>query len=145
MFAEARGLVPNWHPVYRDRYTIEIAEGPGRSSSRSRRRRRARLVGDRCRPSRGSRTAVAMRAALVVPAFNGRLFSPAHAPIADRCTMSDRLARDALLALSTAPSSKQQVRARIDYRDLGVEQLGAVYESVLDYELEAGPPSQSPP
>ena len=25
-------------------------------------------------------------------------------------------------------------RTRIDYRDLGVEQLGAVYESVLDYE-----------
>ena len=23
MFAEARGLVPNWHPVYRDHYTIE--------------------------------------------------------------------------------------------------------------------------
>ncbi len=31
-------------------------------------------------------------------------------------------------------------RARIDYRDLGVEQLGAVYESVLDYEpAYAGP------
>ena len=23
MFAEARALVPNWHPIYRDSYTIE--------------------------------------------------------------------------------------------------------------------------
>jgi hypothetical protein len=33
MFAEARGLVPNWHPIYRDHYTIEslrdLAERPG--------------------------------------------------------------------------------------------------------------------
>jgi hypothetical protein len=60
--------------------------------------------------------------------------------MAEGCAMSDDVARDALLALSTAPSEKKQGRARIDYRDLGVEQLGAVYESVLDYEPEIVPP-----
>jgi hypothetical protein len=58
--------------------------------------------------------------------------------------MSDEIARKALLALSTAPSVKKRGRARIDYRDLGVEQLGAVYESVLDYEVTAGPAFAEP-
>ena len=49
---------------------------------------------------------------LIVPAFNGRLFSPAHAPMAERCVMSDEVARDALLALSTTPSRKHRGRAR---------------------------------
>ena len=28
LFAEARGLVPRWHPIYRDAYTIESLRGP---------------------------------------------------------------------------------------------------------------------
>jgi len=79
-----------------------------------------------------------------VPPFNGRLFSPARAPIAESCAVDDEVARGALLALSTTKAIRtsprrqrgvfHQRRVRIDYRDLGVEQLGAVYESVLDYE-----------
>jgi hypothetical protein len=133
LFAEARGLVPNWHPVYRDGYTIEslrdLLERPDGQS------------GDGVRGLWETLQAIARLAhkgchagTLVVPAFNGRLFSPAHTPMAERCTMSDQIAREALLALSTAPSVGKRGRARIDYRDLGVEQLGAVYESVLDYE-----------
>ncbi len=40
----------------------------------------------------------------------------------------------AVLAVSTTPSTGAAVRARIAYRDLDVEQLGAVYEHVLEYE-----------
>jgi hypothetical protein len=35
LFAEARGLVPVWHPVYRDRYTIDSIEASGLRSMRS--------------------------------------------------------------------------------------------------------------
>ncbi len=42
-----------------------------------------------------------------------------------------------LLALSTTRAGGG--RARIAYRDLGVEQLGAVYESLLDYRPQAVP------
>ena len=44
-----------------------------------------------------------------------------------------------LVTLSKISANVSRGRTRIDYRDLGVEQLGAVYESVLDYEVTAGP------
>ena len=138
MFAESRGLVPNWHPIYRDSYTIEAlrerAERPGKVPGLWEALQAiARLAHRGCRAG-----------SLVVPPFNGRLFSPARAPIAESCVVSDEVARRALLALSTTTASPRTARrpssnalskrTRIDYRDLGVEQLGAVYESVLDYE-----------
>src|SRR6185503_13067866 len=66
----------------------------------------------------------------VVP-FNGRLFAPAAAPLADTCQIDDGLTRNALLAVTTRPGSDR--RERISYADLGVEQLGSVYERVLEY------------
>jgi len=125
MFAEARGLVPTWHPLYRDSYTIEAlrdrVERPGSVRGLWETLQAiARLAHRGCRAG-----------TLVVPPFNGRLFSPARAPIAETCAVDDELARKALLKLST--TTERSKRVRIDYRDLGVEQLGAVYESVLDY------------
>jgi hypothetical protein len=141
MFAESRSLVPNWHPLYRESYTVETL------------RERVERTGD-VRGLWEALQAIARLAhkgcragSLVVPAFNGRLFSPVRAPIADSCAVDDEVARRALLALSTtlegrpgrgryvlATRREPTKRTRIDYRDLGVEQLGAVYESVLDYE-----------
>jgi hypothetical protein len=135
MFAESRALVPNWHPIYRESYTVESqrnrAERPGRVPGLWEALQAiARLAHHGCRAG-----------SLVVPPFNGRLFSPTRAPIAESCAVDDEVARRALLALSTTTSSRRKLphrrparRTRIDYRDLGVEQLGAVYESVLDYE-----------
>jgi len=42
--------------------------------------------------------------------------------------------RRAVMAVSTTPVNRHGRRARIVYRDLDVEQLGAVYERVLEYE-----------
>ncbi len=52
-----------------------------------------------------------------------------------------------VLALSSTAGGSGTGRARISYRDLGVEQLGAVYESVLDYRPRLVPvaPSSSEP
>src|SRR5205823_12962015 len=70
---------------------------------------------------------------LRVTAFNGRLFAPGRTPLAERRNLDDEAARRAVLALSTRPASDRAGRERIAYRDLGVEQLGAVYETLLDY------------
>jgi hypothetical protein len=126
LFAEARGLVPQWHPTYRDSYTIEslrpAAEGDGPPAGLwSALQAIARLAHRGC-------TAGTLR---VVP-FNGRLFAPAEAPLADSFVLDDRVAREVLLAVTTRPAADR--RERITYADLGVEQLGAVYERVLDYE-----------
>ena len=125
LFAEARGLVPHWHPIYRDSYTIEslrpIVEAHGSPAGLWESLQAiSRLAHRGC-------TAGTLR---VVP-FNGRLFAPAAAPLADSFRLDDRVARDVLLAVTTRPGRDR--RERISYGDLGVEQLGAVYERVLDY------------
>jgi hypothetical protein len=130
LFAEARQLVPTWHPVYREGYSIEtlraLAEQPGDRSwvgLWEALQAVSRLAHHGCRAG-----------TLVVTPFNGRLFSPARTPLAESGRLDDRVAREAIVALSTHDAGAGRHRARIAYRDLGVEQLGAVYESVLDYE-----------
>ena len=81
LFAEARNLVPTWHPIYRDSYTIDTIVRPlhnDRSPTGVWEAFQAlsRLAHRGCR-------AGPMR----VPPFNGRLFSPACAPLAARVVL----------------------------------------------------------
>ena len=134
LFAEARALVPLWHPVYRESYSLEAMREEAERSERTAGlwdalRAISRLAHDGCRAGD-----------LRVTAFNGRLFAPARTPLADRRNLDEDAARRAVMALSTRPAVDGAGRERIAYRDLGVEQLGAVYETLLDYEpaIEAG-------
>ena len=125
LFAEARGLVPRWHPVFRDSYTIESLRGPVEMLPRPRglwetMQAIARLAHRGCRAG-----------SLRVPPFNGSLFSPAQAPFADTLPLDDGAVRQALLALTTRGASAG--REQIAYADLGVEQLGGIYERLLDF------------
>jgi hypothetical protein len=78
-----------------------------------------------------------------VTPFNGRLFAPARTPLAERRDLDDAAARRAVLALSTREAPDRDGRERIAYGELGVEQLGAVYETLLDYtpRIERVPPA----
>ena len=152
LFAEARALVPLWHPIYRDSYSIEalrdVAEGPFVELPPSpsicsfgfggtgRRGRPQAAVGfwDAIRAIARLAHAGCHAGDLRVTPFNGRLFSPAQTPLAERRDLDDEAARQALRALSSRPATDRAGRERIAYRDLGVEQLGAVYETLLDYE-----------
>ena len=125
-FAEGRSLVPSWHPIYRSSYSLErLAERAIRGTPVGlwdALRAVARLAHAGCRAGD-----------LRVTPFNGRLFSPAKTPLAERRDLDDDAARQSLVALSTRPARDGAGRERIAYRDLGVEQLGAVYETLLDY------------
>jgi hypothetical protein len=128
LFAEARGLVPLWHPLYRDRYSIDAILSHllrGRSQRGLWRALQAisRLAHAGC--SAGE---------LSVTAFNGRLFSPSCATAFDQTRVADSVLSDAIVAVGTTTAGRTEQRARIAYRDLDVEQLGAVYERVLDYQ-----------
>ena len=130
LFAEARRLVPAWHAVYRDAYSIEtlraaVEQGGAGDAVGLWETLQAisRLAHRGCRAG-----------SLVVTPFNGRLFSPSRTPLGESGRLDDGVARQVLLALSTRHSGAGLNRTRIAYRDLGVEQLGAVYESVLDYQ-----------
>ncbi len=132
LFAESRGLVPAWHPVYRASYSMEslldLAAGPGPVRGLwDGLRAVSRLAHSGCRAG-----------TLRVTAFNGRLFAPSATPLADSRRVDDETARRVLVALSTTTRAGGG-RVRIAYRDLGVEQLGAVYESLLDYRPAIAP------
>jgi hypothetical protein len=125
LFAEARSLVPVWHDIYRDAYTIDALARRAVTSKTAglweALQAIARLAHAGC--DAGD---------LSVTAFNGRLFSPSHAPLVDRGRVPDALMADILLGLTT--DSTGHARRRISYHDLGVEQLGSVYERVLEHE-----------
>ena len=132
LFAEARGLVPVWHEVYRDRYTIESIVS-------------TLLAGRRYRGMWSAINAISRLAhtgcvagELKVTAFNGRLFAPSATLAIERIRIDDDVMAEAMLAISTTPPSRSYGRRRITYRDLDVEELGAVYEQVLEYEPRAG-------
>ncbi len=126
LFAEARGLVPRWHPTYRESYTIESLRDAIEREPRPRGvweslQAIARMAHRGCRAG-----------ALSVPPFNGRLFSPADAPLSETLPLDDGAVRMALLALTTRKNAGGL--QRISYGDLGVEHLGGVYERLLDYQ-----------
>ena len=128
LFAEARALVPVWNEIYRDAYTINgLADRAAQPSARGlwpALQAISRLAHAGCKAGD-----------LDVTAFNGRLFSPRHAPLMEQRRVPDSVVRDVLLSLATEVT--RQGRRRISYHDLGVEQLGSVYERVLEYEPQA--------
>ena len=134
LFAESRSLVPVWHEVYRQAYTIDTL---------TRRAAQAQTRGLWEALQAISRLAHSGCSAgdLSVTAFNGRLFSPRHAPLVETNRVPDDVVADILLALATAVTSAG--RRRISFYDLGVEQLGSVYERVLEYEPRTRGPSMA--
>ena len=131
LFAEARALVPMWHPVYRDRYSIDAIVSTLVAGRRYRGIWHAILAISRLAHAGCS------AGELKVTAFNGRLFAPAHSAAFDRARIDDAVMGAAVMAVGTTRSPAAG-RARIAYRDLDVEQLGAVYERVLEYEPAVG-------
>jgi methylase of polypeptide subunit release factors len=125
LFAEARGMVPIWHELYRDAYSLDaLARKAGDPDARGlwpALQAISRLAHAGCKA-----------ADLEVTPFNGRLFSPRHAPLVEQRRVDERVIREVLLALATQRT--RYGRRRISYHDLGVEQLGSVYERVLDQE-----------
>jgi hypothetical protein len=73
-------------------------------------------------------------ASLEIPALNGFLFSPVALPSLNEC----KLANDALLsAIRSLSYTEEDHRLRpVDYRNLGTEELGSVYESLLELHPE---------
>ena len=78
---------------------------------------------------------------LGLPALGSFLFSPAAISALNDC----RLGNDDLLAAMRALSGRSDERAgyrwRFDYRNLGAEELGSVYETLLDLTPEVNVPA----
>jgi hypothetical protein len=126
LFAEARAMVPTWHHLYRESYTIDAL------CRRLAARRHSRGLWSTLQAISRLAYAGCRAGDLIVTPFNGRLFSPRHTPLAERARIADAVVGQAVMALATMPGKGG--RDRIAYADLDVEQLGAVYERVLEYE-----------
>jgi hypothetical protein len=66
---------------------------------------------------------------LGLPPYNGGLFDPRAAPLLERVDLSDAAFAPLLDALSRHRGK------RINYRDLSVQQLGSIYERLLEHEV----------
>jgi phage terminase small subunit len=73
---------------------------------------------------------------LGIPPYNGGLFDPNIAPILTRVQLPDRELAKIIFGLSHEPADGSRRGPRyINYRDLSVQQLGAVYERILEYGI----------
>jgi hypothetical protein len=143
LFAEARGLLPVWHPVYRDRYSLDTivtcaaarAALSGTLASRS-----GHLTTGACRMPRRRASGHRLQRSALFAVASGHVRSHTD------CRHGDEPGRrrgehdaDRRHVQKEVPDeTPTTVRARIVYRDLDVEQLGAVYERVLEYEPSPG-------
>ena len=67
--------------------------------------------------------------------LDSKLFDPERTPTLSRVRLRDRVLQRVILLLSlTRPAGKRKRRGRISYAQLGINQLGAVYESLLSYQ-----------
>ena len=143
LYAEDRGLLP----VHNARYAKVglrrgVREDVGRRKDRGETfsdtaARYWNALADLCRViDRGD-------PAFGLPPYNGGLFDEARTPLLARVRLSNRVMADVIDALSfERPSgpAAQAERRYINYRSLSVQQLGSIYERLLEYETvrEAG-------
>ncbi|TAJ79774.1 MAG: restriction endonuclease [Sphingobium sp.] len=72
-------------------------------------------------------------ASVGIPPYNGGLFAGDGTPLLDNIRIPDSVMAHALDALSYERASGE--RRYINYRDLSVQQLGSIYERLLEFEV----------
>ncbi len=72
-------------------------------------------------------------ASIGLPPYNGGLFDPERTPLLGRIRLSDQIMANVIDVLSFEIIGG--VRRYINYRDLGVQQLGSIYERLLEQQV----------
>ncbi|MDP2332671.1 MAG: Eco57I restriction-modification methylase domain-containing protein [Reyranella sp.] len=73
--------------------------------------------------------------AMGLPAYNGGLFDVREAPLLHTVALPDKPLARILDGLSRRIEGDEKLR--VNYRDLSVQQLGAIYERLLDFDVAA--------
>lgn len=72
--------------------------------------------------------------AFTLQGLDSHLFDPAKTPLLNRVTFSNETLQQVIQSMSlTRPTSGRKRRGRVSYTQLGINQLGAVYEALLSY------------
>ena len=71
-----------------------------------------------------------------LPPYNGGLFAPETAPILDQIRIPDTVVADVIYHLSHTSAGREDSGTRrfVNYRDMSVQQLGSIYERLLERE-----------
>lgn len=72
-------------------------------------------------------------ASIGLPPYNGGLFDPDRTPLLKKIRLSDSVMADVIDKLSFERTDDS--RKYINYRDLSVQQLGSIYERLLEHEV----------
>lgn len=72
-------------------------------------------------------------ASIGIPPYNGGLFAPANTPLLDQIRLPDSVLAPVIDKLSFERQGND--RRYINYRDLTVQQLGSIYERLLEHEV----------
>ena len=75
-----------------------------------------------------------------LPPYNGGLFAPDSAPLLQRVRLPDSVIAGIIYDLSHTRSARKgdSVRSFVNYRDMSVQQLGSIYERLLEQEPVRG-------
>ncbi len=134
LYAEDRNLLPDEAGPYADysltKLRAEIAEKKARGASFSDQMKTywSRLDGVFQAIGQGDDT-------LGIPPYNGGLFDGVAAPILGRVQLPDTIIADVVYRLSHIDFGDGRPPKYINYRDLSVQQLGSVYERILEHGL----------
>jgi hypothetical protein len=72
--------------------------------------------------------------AFTLQGLDSHLFDPAKTPLLNRVAFSNETLQQVIQSMSlTRPTSGRKRRGRVSYTQLGINQLGAVYEALLSY------------
>jgi hypothetical protein len=132
LYAESRALLPIGNKTYRESYSME--------SLRDLVDETENLLPGEYRIWKSLRALFMMirdgidAGDLLLYPYNGGLFSKKETPLLDHCLVPDNCLGIVLQTLSLTAPQRKIGRERISYRDLGVEELGAIYEGLLQYE-----------
>ena len=130
LYAEDRGLLPVQNPQYDDYSLRRLRDDVGR------RKRTTNsfstgfycywaILHGLCRAINQGDPSIGL------PPYNGGLFDPEPCPLLATVSLNDRVVADVLWLLSFDSGTG----GYINYRDLSIEQLGSIYERLLDHEL----------
>ena len=138
LYAEDRDLLPDERGPYaaysltRIRREVAEARAEGRNASPRAVIYWARLRGIFAAIAQGDDE-------LGVPPYNGGLFEPDAAPLLERVELPDAVIAEIVFALSHVPGERGP--KYVNYRDLSVQQLGSIYERILEFGLRLNPDS----
>lgn len=134
LYAESRNLLPREDKLYRENYSLESLRDLVDVHHKE------EFAANQYRFWKSLKALFKMinegvdAGELVVPGFNGGLFSERMAPLLEKIVVPDSIMFTVIDVLSKTEPQKHVGRERIAYHELGVEELGSVYEGLLKYE-----------